>query len=67
MSLSRGGDGSNAAGNGGIYNASVVHDSAEDVRQVLEKQDEESGQIENVRACCDGEFSNPRTSLNSRY
>jgi hypothetical protein len=38
----------------GIYNASVVHDSAEDVRKVLEEQEAESDRLENVRACCDG-------------
>jgi hypothetical protein len=39
-----------------IYNASVVNDSAEDVRQVLERQDKESDTLENVRACCDGKL-----------
>ena len=39
---------------GSIYNASVVNDSAEDVRQVLEKQDQDADRLENVRACCDG-------------
>ena len=42
----------------GIYDASVVHvhDSAEDLRKVIEKQEEEADRLENVRACCDGEF-----------
>jgi hypothetical protein len=44
-----------SGGRESIYNASVVHDSAEDVRQVLEKQEAEADQLENVRACCDGE------------
>ncbi|MCJ1385530.1 hypothetical protein MMC17_008653 [Xylographa soralifera] len=39
---------------GGIYDASVVHDSAEDLRQVMAKQEEEADRLENVRACCDG-------------
>jgi len=39
---------------GSIYDASVVHDSAEDLRRVMEKQEEESERLENVRACCDG-------------
>ena len=39
---------------GSIYNASVVNDSAEDVRKVLERQDQEADTLENVRACCDG-------------
>ena len=46
-----------------IYNASVVNDSAEDVRQVLENQDKESDRLENVRACCDGLSSWPFPSL----
>lgn len=42
-------------GNGGsIYEASEVHDSAEDLREMIEKQDRESDKLENVRACCDG-------------
>ena len=40
---------------GSIYDASVVHDSAEDLRQVIERQEEGADQLENVRACCDGE------------
>jgi Meiotic cell cortex C-terminal pleckstrin homology len=47
-------DASGASANGGIYDARVVHDSAEDVRQVLAKQDEDADRLENVRACCDG-------------
>ena len=39
-----------------IYEASEVHDSAEDLREVIEKQDRESDKLENVRACCDGMF-----------
>lgn len=38
----------------GIYEASEVHDSAEDVREIIERQDRESDRLENVRACCDG-------------
>lgn len=37
-----------------IYEASEVPDSAEDVRQIIERQDRESDRLENVRACCDG-------------
>ena len=47
-------EGAISASTGSIYDASVVNDSAEDVRQVLEKQDQESDRLENVRACCDG-------------
>ncbi len=39
-----------------IYEASEVHDSAEDLREIIEKQDRESDRLENVRACCDGKF-----------
>jgi len=41
----------------GIYNASVVSDSAEDLRAVIERQEGNSDRLENVRACCDGKFS----------
>jgi hypothetical protein len=41
-------------GTGSIYEASEVHDSAEDLRELIEKQDRESDKLENVRACCDG-------------
>ncbi|KAL0263425.1 hypothetical protein SLS55_002405 [Diplodia seriata] len=40
-----------------IYDASIVADSAEDLRQVMAAQQDESDRLENVRACCDGEFS----------
>ncbi len=38
----------------GIYESSEAHDSAEDVRQMIERQDREADRLENVRACCDG-------------
>ena len=47
-SRTRSGDGSD------IYNASVVADSAEDLRAVIERQEEDADRLENVRACCDG-------------
>ncbi|OJD35064.1 anucleate primary sterigmata protein a [Diplodia corticola] len=37
-----------------IYDASLVADSAEDLRQVIEAQEREADRLENVRACCDG-------------
>ena len=37
-----------------IYETSEVHDSAEDLRMMYERQDRESDRLENVRACCDG-------------
>lgn len=42
---------------GAIYDATAAHDSAEDLRQVIAKQEEEADRLENVRACCDGECS----------
>ncbi|KAK7516655.1 hypothetical protein IWZ03DRAFT_415181 [Phyllosticta citriasiana] len=47
-------DAGSAAGNGSIYDASVIQDSAEDLRQVIEAQEREADRLENVRACCDG-------------
>ena len=40
-----------------IYEASEVHDSAEDLREVLDQQDKQADRLENVRACCDGKSS----------
>jgi hypothetical protein len=45
-----------SAQNVSIYEASEVHDSAEDLREMIERQDRESDRLENVRACCDGEL-----------
>lgn len=42
-----------------IYDNSAEHDSAEDLRQVIERQERESDRLENVRACCDGKFNFP--------
>lgn len=41
---------------GDVYEASEVHDSAEDLREMIERQDREADRLENVRACCDGEY-----------
>ncbi|RFU73823.1 anucleate primary sterigmata a [Trichoderma arundinaceum] len=43
-----------SAQNVGIYEASEVHDSAEDLREMIERQDRDADRLENVRACCDG-------------
>jgi len=40
--------------NQSIYEASEVHDSAEDLREIIEQQDRDADRLENVRACCDG-------------
>lgn len=50
---------------GSIYEASEVHDSAEDLREIIEKQDRESDKLEDVRACCDGKL--PPSRFPSSY
>jgi hypothetical protein len=51
--------GPDVANQDSIYNASIVsegaHDSAEELRKELLKQEREADRLENVRACCDGE------------
>ena len=37
-----------------VADAPAAHDSAEDLRQVIEKQEKDADRLENVRACCDG-------------
>lgn len=37
-----------------LYEADQVHDSAEDLREMIEQQDRDADRLENVRACCDG-------------
>lgn len=52
-----------------VYEASAVHDSAEDLREMIERQDREADRLENVRACCDGRHdvgSLPRTARRGR-
>jgi Meiotic cell cortex C-terminal pleckstrin homology len=53
--------GTDASNQDSIYNASVVsdgaHDSAEELRKELLKQEREADKLENVRACCDGKNS----------
>ncbi|PHH64082.1 hypothetical protein CDD81_5075 [Ophiocordyceps australis] len=48
------GRGSASQGGHGVYEASEVHDSAEDLREMIERQDRDADHLENVRACCDG-------------
>jgi len=48
--------GRGSAHNVNIYEASEAHDSAEDVREIIERQDREADRLENVRACCDGKY-----------
>ncbi|KAJ6444142.1 anucleate primary sterigmata protein A [Purpureocillium lavendulum] len=47
----------------GIYEASEVHDSAEDLREMIERQDREAHRLENVRACCDAALACPDPRL----
>lgn len=51
------------AGSGSVYSArgSEAHDSAEELRLMIEKRDREADRLENVRACCDGMFDSPIT------
>ncbi len=37
-----------------VYQSSAAHDSANDLRQVIERQERDTDRLENVRACCDG-------------
>jgi len=49
------------------YDTTVAdHDSAEDLRQVIERQEREADRLENVRACCDGRQRNPLISINKQ-
>lgn len=51
-----------------LYEAStVVHDSAEDLRNVIEQQEREADRLENVRACCDGKHDVGSLSGTTRY
>lgn len=40
-----------------LYDNSEVHDSAEDLRLMYERQDREADRLDNVRSCCDGKQS----------
>lgn len=53
MSYRTGGTAEGMEGSG-IYNASVISDSAEDLRAVIERQEANADRLENVRSCCDG-------------
>ncbi|EED12915.1 nuclear migration protein (ApsA), putative [Talaromyces stipitatus ATCC 10500] len=50
-----------------MYDNSAEHDSAEDLRQVIERQERESDRLENVRACCDGKHDVGSLSRTSRF
>lgn len=41
--------------------AVTAHDSAEDLRAVIEAQERDADRLENVRACCDGTYPLPRS------
>lgn len=61
-----------ASQSGSIYAGSareseVAHDSAEDLRIMIEKQDREADRLENVRACCDGKHDVGSLNRNSRH
>ncbi|KAF9894085.1 hypothetical protein FE257_009058 [Aspergillus nanangensis] len=50
-------------------NDSSIHtrDSEDDLRQMMERQDQELDRLENVRACCDGKHDVGSLARNSRY
>ncbi|ERS98229.1 nuclear migration protein [Sporothrix schenckii 1099-18] len=50
----------------GIYEASDMNDSAEELRAMYEAQDRASDRLENVRACCDGKHDVGMLSHSSR-
>ncbi|KAL2357811.1 putative nuclear migration protein [Cryomyces antarcticus] len=50
-----------------IYDAPVVHDSAEDLRQIIAQQEREADRLENVRACCDGKHDGGSLSHKGRH
>ncbi|ATY61768.1 Pleckstrin-domain containing [Cordyceps militaris] len=53
-----------------LYSTNQVHDSAEDLRELIERQDRDADRLENVRACCDGKHdvgSVPHSSKRHRH
>ncbi|KAF2808930.1 uncharacterized protein BDZ99DRAFT_477427 [Mytilinidion resinicola] len=50
-----------------VYQTSEPRDSAEDLRQVIQQQEEESDRLENVRACCDGKHDVGSLSRSGRH
>lgn len=53
-----------------LYSTNEVHDSAEDLREMIERQDRDADRLENVRACCDGKHdvgSVPHSSKRHRH
>ncbi|OAA60128.1 hypothetical protein ISF_06139 [Cordyceps fumosorosea ARSEF 2679] len=53
-----------------LYATNQVHDSAEDLREMIERQDRDADRLENVRACCDGKHdvgSVPHSSKRHRH
>lgn len=50
-----------------FYAVSDVHDSAEDLREMIERQDREADRLENVRACCDGKHDVGSISHSKRH
>ncbi|KAL2835520.1 hypothetical protein BJY01DRAFT_76325 [Aspergillus pseudoustus] len=43
------------------------HDSEEDLRQMMDRQEQDDSRLENVRACCDGKHDVGSLSRTSRY
>jgi hypothetical protein len=51
-----------------IYDGAIseAHDSAEDLRAVIEAQERDADRLENVRACCNGKFTMSSNLSNER-
>ncbi|KAK3711232.1 hypothetical protein LTR37_009826 [Vermiconidia calcicola] len=67
FSSSRGRASGGRAGGSEIYDASVAAESAEDLRAVIEKQEQDADRLENVRACCDGKHDVGSLSHKGRH
>jgi len=50
-----------------LYQPSEPRDSAEDLRQIIRQQEEETDGLENVRACCDGKHDVGSLSRSGRH
>ncbi|QIX00317.1 hypothetical protein AMS68_005834 [Peltaster fructicola] len=73
VNQARAGSALSSRGDGEVYNSSLMSESAEDVRQAIERQDQGADMLENVRACCDGKHdvgslskAHKHTSLRAR-
>jgi hypothetical protein len=47
----------NVAQTPSLYDTSEAHDSQEDLRLQMEREEMDAARMENVRACCDGKIA----------